>query len=83
MVAASSYQNDGRAAPLRLTVAASTATIGGSSTGGDGLITTPSRTRRHVARCDHRTFRRRDPAGGRCVFFGSTNYAKLRITDLM
>jgi hypothetical protein len=32
MVAASSYQNDGRAAPTRLTAAASTATSTGSTT---------------------------------------------------
>src|SRR5271165_3459157 len=37
MVAASSYQKDGRAAPARLTVAANTATISGSSQARGGV----------------------------------------------
>ena len=45
MVAASSYQKDGRAAPARLTAAASTATISGSNAARGGV----SRSRPTVA----------------------------------
>jgi len=54
MVAASSYQNEARPAPNRLTVAADTPTISGSSTAGGGLIRTFRQTRRYVARSDQR-----------------------------
>jgi hypothetical protein len=57
MVAASSYQKDGRPAPPRLIAAANTPTISGSSAGGGRLLSTPRRTRRYGARTDSRVLR--------------------------